>query len=367
MGISPRLMTVLWAAVWSVAAAQPVVFYGVSDASAAIGLDAHHFVMADDENNTLRVYRLESPSEPVRQVDLDSFLSVDSRWPEADIEGAARIGDRIYWITSHGRNTDGKERPNRYALFATDIAGDADGAFTLNPVGRPYRRLAYDFTSNPAVQFLKLKNVIRLGESLTKKEREPLAPKEKGLNIEGLAAGPDGSLLIGLRNPVYTDPVSKKDKAIVLVVCNPKAMVMEGRAAEFGSPILLDTDGLGIRSLERVTAASGETRYLIAAGTANGKNRFAFFDWAGQGTALKRAAMNLPEDFTPEAMFQVPGAETIWVLSDDGTIEKPVAAEAECLPGELLKNGTCPNKFLVDQKRRTFRAISFQLSVYSEQ
>lgn len=47
---------------------------------------------------------------------------------------------------------------------------------------------------------------------------ESLAPKDKGLNIEGLAVGPDGTMLIGLRNPVHKDPVSKKDKAILLVL-----------------------------------------------------------------------------------------------------------------------------------------------------
>ena len=351
----------------STAAAEPVMFYGVSDASAAVALDESHFVVADDENNTLRIYRLDTTSKPVSQCDLDSFLSVDNRWPEADIEGAARVGNRIYWITSHGRNTDGKERPNRYALFATDIALDNDGAFTLKPVGRPYRRLAYDFTGNPAVQFLRLENVIRLGEFLTKTQREALAPKEGGLNIEGLAAGPDGTLYIGLRNPVYKDPASKRDKAIVLVVRNPEAMVMEGGDAQFGIPVLLDLDGLGIRSLERVTAAAGETRYLIAAGTANGKNRFAFFEWAGEGAAIKMLPVEWAKDFVPEAMFQTPGTETVWVLSDDGTIEKPVGGAEECLPGEMLKNGMCPNKFLVDSGRRTFRAMSFQLSVHREQ
>lgn len=363
MGILIGSMAVLWAVASSGAAAAPVVFNGASDASAAIGLDAEHFVMADDENNTLRVYRLDTPSEPVRQFNLDSVLSVDDRWPEADIEGAARIGDRIYWITSHGRNTDGKERPNRYALFATDIAVDAEGALTLKPVGRPYRGLAEDFAHHPAMQFLRLGNVIRLGESLTKKEQAALAPKEKGLNIEGLAAGPDGSLLIGLRNPVYNDPVGKRDKAIVLVLCNPEAMVMTGKAAEFAAPVLLDADGLGVRSLERI----GPARYIVAAGGANGKNKFAFYEWAGEGSALKRLEVELTKDFTPEAVFQVPGTETVWVLSDDGTLEKPVGGAGDCLPGELLENGMCPNKFLADAGRRTFRAILFELSVDGKQ
>lgn len=340
------------------ACAEPVVFYGASDASAAVALDGDHFVVADDENNVLRIYRFDRPSGPVGIVDLDGFLGVGQTHPEADIEGAARVGDRIYWITSHGRNKDGKERPNRYALFATEIVGD--GVLTLKPVGRPYRRLAYDLLLEPRVQFLGLDRVIGLGQSLTKAQREALAPKDEGLNIEGLAAGPDGSLYIGLRNPVYRDPVRKKDMAIVLVLRNPEAMVMDSRAAVFGMPILLDLDGLGIRSMERVASASGDFCYWIVAGTANGKNRFAFFEWSGIGGQLRQTRIKMPNDFTPEALFQVTGTDRVWLLSDDGTLEKPVRVPEECLPGELLKNGMCPNKFLANPTQRTFRAISVQ-------
>lgn len=338
-------------------AAEPVVFYGASDASAAAVLDGEHFVVADDENNMLRIYRFDRPSGPVGTVEMGSFLQVEPEYPEADIEGAARAGERIYWITSHGRNKDGKERPNRYAFFATDIVKGEDESLTLNPVGRPYRRLAYDLMLNPRLLFLELEKVIGLGGSMTKAQREALAPKDEGLNIEGLAAGADGSLYIGLRNPVYRDPVRKKNMAIVLVLRNPEAMVMDSRSAEFGTPVLLDLDGLGVRSIERITAASGEATYLIAAGTANGKNRFAFYRWSGAGTDVTPVAVAMPADFTPEALFQIAGTDSIWMLSDDGTVEKTVAGADECLPGELLKNGSCPNKFLTDVNRRTFRGL----------
>ncbi len=42
--------------------AERVTFYGASDASAAVALDEEHFVVADDENNTLRIYRFDRPS-----------------------------------------------------------------------------------------------------------------------------------------------------------------------------------------------------------------------------------------------------------------------------------------------------------------
>ena len=65
------------------------------------------------------------------------------------------MGDRIYWITSHGRNKDGKERPNRYAFFATDIVKIDSGDVTIKPVGRVYRRLAYDLMYNPVLQAIE--------------------------------------------------------------------------------------------------------------------------------------------------------------------------------------------------------------------
>lgn len=331
-------------------------FTGSSDASAAVMLDARHFVVADDENNTLRIYAIDGPSGPVGQVELD--LCIEPDHPEADIEGAARVADRIYWITSHGRNKNGKERPNRYAFFATDIVSDGRGVPTIKPVGRPYRRLAYDVMLNQRLRFLGLDKTIRLAEPLTKSQREALAPKENGLNIEGLAAGPNGSLLVGLRNPHYLDPVREKEMAILLVLENPDEMVIRGTPARFGEPILLDADGLGIRSIEEMVSESGQRRYLIAAGTINGTNRFAFYTWDGGDGPLHAWGIELPDAFTPEAMFQVYGTNAVWILSDDGTIEKEVSSADECVEGELLKNGRCPNKFLIDAEQRTFRAIT---------
>ena len=47
-------------------------------------------------------------------------LSTDD---EADFEDAARIGNRIYVIESHGRNKDGKLDRARYRFFGMDVAG----------------------------------------------------------------------------------------------------------------------------------------------------------------------------------------------------------------------------------------------------
>ena len=70
-------------------------FRGCSDASTAVEIAEDIFVVADDENNTLRAYSINSPPEAVGTFDMTRFLGVDREHPEADIEGSARIGERI--------------------------------------------------------------------------------------------------------------------------------------------------------------------------------------------------------------------------------------------------------------------------------
>ena len=128
------------------AASAPVVltYRGLCDASAAVALDADHFIVAGDEDNTLRVYRRGRP-ESVREAPLASFLGSGDK--ESDLEAAAAVGSRIYWIASHGRNSKGKPRPERQRFFATDIdtAAQPPGVISCGKTvprfaGRPGRR-----------------------------------------------------------------------------------------------------------------------------------------------------------------------------------------------------------------------------------
>ena len=122
---------------------------------------------------------------------------------EADIEGATRIGDHIYWITSHGTNREGKPRPSRHRLFATEVKV-ADDKVTITSVSTPYKELVKDLTKTPGLKDYKL------GEAAKK-------PPEQvdGLNIEGLGAAPQGALLIAFRNPI------PDGKALLVPLENP--------------------------------------------------------------------------------------------------------------------------------------------------
>jgi hypothetical protein len=86
------------------AAATITEFTGACDASAVVPLDHRLFAMADDEDSILRVYARDQGGAPVQTIDLSKFLVLGSRRGETDLEDAARIGELVFWISSHGRN-----------------------------------------------------------------------------------------------------------------------------------------------------------------------------------------------------------------------------------------------------------------------
>lgn len=332
-----------------------LLYRGTSDASAAAAIGNDMFVMADDENNILRVYK-NIGGLPEFSCDLSVFLNVEPEFPEADIEGATMIGDRIYWITSHGRNKDGKMRPNRYRFFATKVKIE-NGNVAIEPVGKSCKTLVHRLVRTQIGRQLGLDKATRFNEIVyPKKEREKLAPKEQGLNIEGLCASPDGKILyIGLRNPSIYDKVTQQRKAVVLPLNNPAAVIEKGDIPVFGEPIVWALDGLGIRSMEY---SPFHKAYFIIAGPSDEGPGLAVFCWSGEKEnppALVRKISN--SDFTPEALIPFKNSSRLLLLSDDGMLPIKVKNPSECMEGELLADGTCPNKFLTNPNKKTFRGL----------
>jgi hypothetical protein len=158
------------------------------------------------------------------------------------------------------------------------------------------------------------------------------APKElDALNIEGLAATPEGHLLIGFRNPV------PRRKALLVPLLNPDE-VIAGHRARFGAPILLELGGLGIRDI-----AYHEGRYLIIAGSWHGGGPFRLYRWAGPGSEPVPLSVKHLQDYQPEAIIIYPekGLREVQILSDDGT---------------RLIDGV-PGKMLPDPRRQAFRSF----------
>lgn len=275
-----------------------VEFSGMCDASAAAAIDAERFVVADDEDNILRVYSRKGGSA-LSEFDVSEFLGNQGKKKakEADLEAATQLGDQVFWITSHGRNSKGKDKPERQRLFATKVQVNA-GAVEITPVGQPYSSLLDDLLADKKLASYALADATEL------------APKaDGGFNIEGLAATPEGHLLIGLRNPV------PKGKALLIPLLNPLDVV-QGKSAKLGAPVELDLRGLGIRSIERVG-----TRYVIIAGdTGEGGKTSALFVWNGKDAAREISGVSF-KGLNPEgvAFHGADGAGEYFVLSDDGS------------------------------------------------
>jgi len=348
-------------AVGDVPAGEFLVFHGASDASAAVAVGENMFVVADDENNILRVYETGKAGQPVGSFDTTSFLDIEPDHPEADIEAATMVGRRIYWITSHGRNKDGKLRPNRYRFFATEMLVENRSA-KLRPSGNPYETLVHELLKTPDARRLGLDRATRFGEELKKKDREKLAPKDDGLNIEGLCASANGgTLYIGLRNPRPKDKQGGRAKAIVVPLCNPDRVIEKGEAPVFGEPMLWDLGGLGIRSMEY--SQFHKTSFFIAGGPDEDKG-FALYRWSGKPESppeLERELNLGKSKFSPEVLIPFEKSGRLLMLSDDGSLLVKVAGAWECMEGEYRKDGTCQNKYLSNPSKKTFRGIWLEL------
>src|SRR6059036_2944279 len=85
-------------------------YVGMCDASAAVALNNELFAVANDEDNSLRIYNSTQGGLPIYSHDLSRILRVDPKKPETDLEGACWLGELIFWISSHGRNHLGEFR-----------------------------------------------------------------------------------------------------------------------------------------------------------------------------------------------------------------------------------------------------------------
>ena len=170
----------------------------------------------------------------------------------------------------------------------------------LAPVGKPYVKLLHDMDASAALKPYKLAGAARLA-----------AEADGGFNIEGLAATPDGRLLIGLRNPL------PHQRALIIPLDNPGDMIIKGQPARLGAPIELDLGRRGIRSIEFVGSS-----YLIVAGPPGDKGSFALYRWSGQaGDAASPVSGVDLQDLRPEALFAIPQTERVQLLSDDGGVK----------------------------------------------
>jgi hypothetical protein len=319
-------------------------YHNIADASGAEALNDELVIVAGDETNFLGIYKWANPeSSPIASIDLTDDLNIEPGHPETDIEGATWFGDRIFWITSHGRNTDGQYRYSRCQFFATTVTVDGNAIHAT--VDGNYTHLLEDLIAYDSAYHLGLADAIGVVDGHIDPSTIPhLAPKIDGLNIEGLSADREQrSILIAFRNP--RPNIDGTIRALIIPLTNPEQVVLSGAIPHFDPPILVDLGGAGIRSMEYSPTLG---KQLIIAGSHGYSPDIPLqilYQYDMTSGDLKKLA-EFP-NLTPEAMFQFPSSSDIILVSDDGTliIQTP--------------EGPVLNKRL-PVEQRTFRTYTFR-------
>lgn len=337
-----------------------VVYHGAGDASAAVSLDEETFALADDEDNHLRIYRTDSPAQPVSSLDLGEFLKPEPADLEADIEGAAMAGNRIYWLTSHDTNKRGELEPGRDYFFATDVSREG-ATWKLNPAGKPSRVLVTSLLESPAFRGLKRatgSKAHKVTEGKKKQVQEAADPAVGPVSLEGLCASPDGRrLFMGFRQPRVLGQEDRVGRALVVSLENPREVLDQQAAPLFGDPQPLDLGGLVIRSMEYSPAHKA---IFIVAGPEKKGFTFTLYRWDGRSSSQPVAVGPIvpgADQVTPEALVAFPSGKLL-VICDDGEVLVDSAAGQS--PGFGVAK-PMKNKELPDPGLKRFRALWFNL------
>jgi hypothetical protein len=294
---------------------RPGTYRQTCDGSGAVALDAAHFLDLSDEDQVVRIYTRQAGGSPVQQLDISAGLGMTSA-DEADLEDAARVGDRVYAIASHGRDKDGVLAPDRFRFTAIDLAG-AVPALRMTVAGSSARLLTdlldarrWDHP-DPAILA-----ALAAAAQPTRTSDPSLSPEVNGLNIEGLASDPSPSnperLVIGLRNP------HAGGRALLVTLTNP-AQVIAGAPAQFGEAIALDLGGLGVRGL---AWSDAHQALLILGGPPADAGAVRLFTWSGDPAAPPVVVQDVvgPAGTAAEAIVPYPGTRDVQLVFDFGAL-----------------------------------------------
>lgn len=300
---------------------------GKADASTAVAVDSAYMFVADDEDQTIRLYNRTQSGLPLSSFDftLDLGLSDTSGGVprEVDIEASAQNGNRIYWLASHSNSSSGNNRPNRSRLFATEISG-AGSTASLTYVGR-YDGLKTDLinwdSSNAhglGANFFGLAASAAVGVI-------PEVADGSGFNVEGFVFAPDNSTVyVSFRAPIV--PANNRTRALIVPITNVAALVSGNPSAgpaQFGAPIQLNLGGRGIREIKK----NGANEYLIVAGDAGPTGNFATYSWSGNPNETPILRTSNLTGLNPESIVEVPAnlnglnnlaTVQVQLLSDNG-------------------------------------------------
>lgn len=251
-------------------------YVGMTSVTAAVAIAPDMFVACCSRDNVLRVYRTEGSPTPIASLDVSSFLGLDNE--PADIRGAAKIADRIYWIASHSRDEGGRTRPGRRRFFATTITKKND-KIAIEPVGKPSTTLLDKLPGLNTVSTLRLDKAMGVGDEMSDKQRQRLAPAREGLFIDALCAEPHVEILfIGFRNPRPVRVLTGRPHALVIPLNNPSEVIEKNNSPIFGEATLWDFNGLGVTCIAYSPAYQA---YFILAQPHNKAAPCILYRWSG--------------------------------------------------------------------------------------
>lgn len=313
----------------------PGKYQSTCDGSGAIAIDGRHFLDVNDETQTIRIYTQGAQATPVQQLDVSGALGLSSS-DETDMEDAARVGNRVYVVGSHGRDKSGNLELTRYKFFGIDLAG-AVPSLTMAVAGS-YGDLLVDLldSSRWVTPDASIITLLASRSQLDKSTVLSLAPKDQGTCIEGLAALPSasapGRLVLGFRNPQVSS------QAILVTLLNPDA-VLTGAQAQFGEAIRFDLGGHGIRGM---AWSEMHNALLFLSGPRDASNGpFALWRWSGAaGSApVKVQDITAPANSAPEAVVPYAGTLDVQVLFDMGSFQ---------ISGGDCKNAATSSQYFTD-------------------
>lgn len=318
------------------------------DASAVLKVGSQFLVLNDEdqEETFFRRFDFTKGGSPSFSAELPTEkLQSDSSKSEIDFEGLAQIDDVYFAIGSHSRGKDKPYAPRDSRKNLIAFRWNAGAAKPLEVLGSLKNLI-------PALQS-KLNETTSVGLTEIDPARDP---KQKdgdgGLSIEGIAAMPNGNLLIGLRsptNPSVGSPTSRQAIAVELV--DPLKAITTNHAS-LGNVYLWQFAGAGVRDLAYDVP---KHRVLILSGPPGPGETFTIWTWDGSAVAQPSQALNLSKYKSIAKILKDGGApeglaidsDRLWIVFDEGR---------RSVSGKDCKD------LASDSPKKTFRAVSIPYS-----
>lgn len=292
------------------------IYQGICDGSAAVRLGRNKLLVAYDELNSLYVFD-PAGSKIEQTISLTDVLQLSDD-QELDLEAAVVQDDGIWWIGSHGRDSNADFALNRHALFKTSVP--AHDGMSLKSGPFDLGNIIADVVDQSALQ---------------------LAPKKGGVNVEGMSVTTTGDLLIALRSPLSD---GLEGYATILQI-----------AMHDDSFELVDTHQLALADRGIRDIVISDDGYLLIAGEVKSGGTFTIYRWQLGGELAE--VLTVPDNFNAEALVDM---GSYWLLlSDDGKIKR---ADSEAADGtRICDNIVRKNSFGHAHKEVYFRGLQLDL------